>query len=203
MPMVIGVRRNGARRKTRCHRARSGRKAGQAGLLGGGGERRGRGCQLRRPRLSRRRAGGDSPARPRSGPDPTSSSRCALPPWSRSACCAKEPPLVCFLWPAQNPDLMQLLAARKATVLAMDSVPRISAGPEAGRSLFMASTVALRAASSCIKSGFCAGQRKQTRVAPSRSMPISTTEGGRTLKTMSDLDQSAAAPAITSAPAAR
>ena len=34
--------------------------------------------------------------------------------------------LVCFLWPAQNPDLMQLLAARKATVLAMDSVPRIS-----------------------------------------------------------------------------
>ena len=34
--------------------------------------------------------------------------------------------LVCFLWPAQNPDLMQQLAARKATVLAMDSVPRIS-----------------------------------------------------------------------------
>jgi len=34
--------------------------------------------------------------------------------------------LVSFLWPAQNPELMQLLAARKATVLAMDSVPRIS-----------------------------------------------------------------------------
>src|SRR6185436_3796297 len=34
--------------------------------------------------------------------------------------------LVSFLWPAQNPDLMQALAARKATVLAMDSVPRIS-----------------------------------------------------------------------------
>ena len=34
--------------------------------------------------------------------------------------------LVSFLWPAQNQDLMQSLAARKATVLAMDSVPRIS-----------------------------------------------------------------------------
>ena len=34
--------------------------------------------------------------------------------------------LVSFIWPAQNPELMQLLAARKATVLAMDSVPRIS-----------------------------------------------------------------------------
>jgi NAD(P) transhydrogenase subunit alpha len=34
--------------------------------------------------------------------------------------------LVSFIWPAQNPDLMQRLAARKATVLAMDSVPRIS-----------------------------------------------------------------------------
>jgi NAD(P) transhydrogenase subunit alpha len=34
--------------------------------------------------------------------------------------------LASFLWPAQNPELMQRLAARKATVLAMDSVPRIS-----------------------------------------------------------------------------
>ena len=34
--------------------------------------------------------------------------------------------LVSFIWPAQNPDLLKLLAARKATVLAMDSVPRIS-----------------------------------------------------------------------------
>jgi NAD(P) transhydrogenase subunit alpha len=34
--------------------------------------------------------------------------------------------LVSFLWPAQNADLMQALAAKKATVLAMDSVPRIS-----------------------------------------------------------------------------
>ena len=69
--------------------------------------------------------------------------------------------------------------------------------------LSMASTVAWRAASCCSSSGFCAGQRKQTSVAPSRIMPISRAEGARTLKTMSDLDQSAAAPGITSAPAAR
>ncbi len=34
--------------------------------------------------------------------------------------------LVSFIWPAQHPDLMQQLAERKVTVLAMDSVPRIS-----------------------------------------------------------------------------
>ncbi len=34
--------------------------------------------------------------------------------------------LISFVWPAQNPELMQQLAARKLTVLAVDSVPRIS-----------------------------------------------------------------------------
>ena len=34
--------------------------------------------------------------------------------------------LVSFIWPAQNPALMEQLAAKKVTVLAMDSVPRIS-----------------------------------------------------------------------------
>ena len=34
--------------------------------------------------------------------------------------------LVSFLWPAQNPELLESLAAKQATVLAMDSVPRIS-----------------------------------------------------------------------------
>ncbi|MBF0624019.1 MAG: Re/Si-specific NAD(P)(+) transhydrogenase subunit alpha [Magnetococcales bacterium] len=34
--------------------------------------------------------------------------------------------LISFIWPAQNQALMDRLAARKATVLAMDSVPRIS-----------------------------------------------------------------------------
>jgi NAD(P) transhydrogenase subunit alpha len=34
--------------------------------------------------------------------------------------------LISFIWPAQNEELVQKLAARKATVLAMDAVPRIS-----------------------------------------------------------------------------
>jgi NAD(P) transhydrogenase subunit alpha len=34
--------------------------------------------------------------------------------------------LIGFIWPAQNPELMERLAARKGTVMAMDSVPRIS-----------------------------------------------------------------------------
>jgi NAD(P) transhydrogenase subunit alpha len=33
--------------------------------------------------------------------------------------------LVSFIWPAQNPELMQQLAARKGTVLAMDALPRM------------------------------------------------------------------------------
>ena len=32
--------------------------------------------------------------------------------------------LVSFIWPAQNPELLQQLAAKKATVLAIDSLPR-------------------------------------------------------------------------------
>jgi NAD(P) transhydrogenase subunit alpha len=34
--------------------------------------------------------------------------------------------LISFLWPAQNPELLQSLTARGVTVLAMDSIPRIS-----------------------------------------------------------------------------
>jgi NAD(P) transhydrogenase subunit alpha len=34
--------------------------------------------------------------------------------------------LVSFIWPGQNPELMERLAGKKATVLAMDSVPRVS-----------------------------------------------------------------------------
>jgi NAD(P) transhydrogenase subunit alpha len=34
--------------------------------------------------------------------------------------------LVSFIWPAQNPQLMEKLAARNINVMAMDSVPRIS-----------------------------------------------------------------------------
>ena len=34
--------------------------------------------------------------------------------------------LICYIWPAQNKDLMQTLADRQTTVLAMDSIPRLS-----------------------------------------------------------------------------
>ncbi len=34
--------------------------------------------------------------------------------------------LVSFIWPAQHPELMEKLAARKITVMSMDAVPRIS-----------------------------------------------------------------------------
>jgi NAD(P) transhydrogenase subunit alpha len=34
--------------------------------------------------------------------------------------------LVCFVWPAKNQELLQRLATRKATLLAMDQVPRIT-----------------------------------------------------------------------------
>ncbi len=34
--------------------------------------------------------------------------------------------LICFIWPGQNPALMEQLSASGATVLAMDAVPRIS-----------------------------------------------------------------------------
>jgi H+-translocating NAD(P) transhydrogenase subunit alpha len=33
--------------------------------------------------------------------------------------------LISFIWPAQNPEIMQQLAARKVTVLAIDSLPRM------------------------------------------------------------------------------
>lgn len=34
--------------------------------------------------------------------------------------------LISFIYPAQNPDLMDLLSQKKATVLAMDQVPRVT-----------------------------------------------------------------------------
>ncbi|MEE9570210.1 MAG: NAD(P)(+) transhydrogenase (Re/Si-specific) subunit alpha, partial [Gammaproteobacteria bacterium] len=34
--------------------------------------------------------------------------------------------LICFLWPAQNPDLLDRLAGKGVTALSVDSIPRIS-----------------------------------------------------------------------------
>ena len=53
--------------------------------------------------------------------------------------------LISFIWPAQNPELMEKLAARKATVLAMDSVPRISRAQKLDALSSMANVAGYRA----------------------------------------------------------
>ena len=53
--------------------------------------------------------------------------------------------LVDFIWPAQNPELMQQLAAKKATVLAIDSLPRISRAQKMDALTSMASISGYRA----------------------------------------------------------
>ncbi len=53
--------------------------------------------------------------------------------------------LISFVWPAQNEDLMEQLKARKATVLAMDSVPRISRAQKADALSSMANIAGYRA----------------------------------------------------------
>jgi len=53
--------------------------------------------------------------------------------------------LLSFIWPAQNPELMEKLAARKATVLAMDSVPRISRAQKMDALSSMANVTGYRA----------------------------------------------------------
>ena len=67
----------------------------------------------------------------------------------------------------------------------------------------MDSTVAFLAASCSISAGFCAGQTKPIKAPPSRISATSSLLGGRTLNTISAAAHKAAAPSMTSAPAAR
>ena len=53
--------------------------------------------------------------------------------------------LISFIWPAQNPELMDRLKARKATVMAMDSLPRISRAQKADALSSMANIAGYRA----------------------------------------------------------
>ncbi|QED28219.1 Re/Si-specific NAD(P)(+) transhydrogenase subunit alpha [Microvenator marinus] len=49
------------------------------------------------------------------------------PPSTEEAQNAREGQIIiCLFWPAQNPELIETLAAQKATVLALDAIPRIS-----------------------------------------------------------------------------
>jgi NAD/NADP transhydrogenase alpha subunit len=56
----------------------------------------------------------------------TSSSRSARRPADEVPLLREGGTLISFIYPAQNKELVDQLAARKATVLAMDAVPRIS-----------------------------------------------------------------------------
>jgi NAD(P) transhydrogenase subunit alpha len=53
--------------------------------------------------------------------------------------------LISFLWPAQNPELLKKLTASGATVMAMDSVPRISRAQKADALSSMANIAGYRA----------------------------------------------------------
>jgi NAD(P) transhydrogenase subunit alpha len=68
--------------------------------------------------------------------------------------------LIAFVWPAQNKELLERLARRKATVLAMDSVPRISRAQKLDALSAMANIVGYRAVieSAAIYGRFLGGQ---------------------------------------------
>jgi NAD(P) transhydrogenase subunit alpha len=53
--------------------------------------------------------------------------------------------LLSFIWPAQNPDLMERLKARRVTVIAMDAVPRISRAQKLDAMSSMANIAGYRA----------------------------------------------------------
>jgi NAD(P) transhydrogenase subunit alpha len=53
--------------------------------------------------------------------------------------------LISFLWPAQNPELLQLLTERGVTAMAMDSVPRISRAQKVDALSSMANIAGYRA----------------------------------------------------------
>jgi NAD(P) transhydrogenase subunit alpha len=53
--------------------------------------------------------------------------------------------LISYIWPAQNADLLDRLKARKATIMAMDSVPRISRAQKADALSSMANIAGYRA----------------------------------------------------------
>jgi len=83
--------------------------------------------------------------------------------------------LISFIWPAQNPDLMQRLAARKATVLAMDSVPRISRAQKLDALSSMANIAGYRAvieAANCFGRFFTGQVTAAGKVPPAKVLVI-------------------------------
>ena len=68
--------------------------------------------------------------------------------------------LISFIWPAQNKELLERLARRKATVLAMDAVPRISRAQKLDALSAMANIAGYRAVieSAAVYGRFLGGQ---------------------------------------------
>ena len=83
--------------------------------------------------------------------------------------------LISFIWPAQNSELLQQLADRKATVLAMDSIPRISRAQKLDALSSMANIAGYRAVveASNLFGRFFAGQITAAgKVAPAKVLVI-------------------------------
>ncbi|MEI6412854.1 MAG: Re/Si-specific NAD(P)(+) transhydrogenase subunit alpha [Pseudomonadota bacterium] len=83
--------------------------------------------------------------------------------------------LISFIWPAQNPDLMQRLTTRQATVLAMDCVPRISRAQKLDALSSMANIAGYRAvieAANCFGRFFTGQITAAGKVPPAKVMVI-------------------------------
>ena len=83
--------------------------------------------------------------------------------------------LFSFIWPAQNPELIDRLAARKATVLAMDSVPRISRAQKLDALSSMANIAGYRAvieAANCFGRFFTGQVTAAGKIPPAKVMII-------------------------------
>jgi H+-translocating NAD(P) transhydrogenase subunit alpha len=83
--------------------------------------------------------------------------------------------LISFIYPAQNPELLQKLAAQKATVLAMDSVPRISRAQKMDALSSMANIAGYRAvieAANCFGRFFTGQITAAGKVPPGKVMVI-------------------------------
>jgi len=83
--------------------------------------------------------------------------------------------LISFMWPAQNENILKLLAERDATVLSMDSIPRISRAQKLDALSSMANIAGYRAVTeaSSLFSRFFSGQITAAgKVAPAKVMVI-------------------------------
>ena len=83
--------------------------------------------------------------------------------------------LISFIWPSINPELMQMLVDKKATVLAMDSIPRISRAQKYDALSSMANIAGYRAvieAANCFGRFFTGQMTAAGKVPPAKVLVI-------------------------------